>query len=334
MLQKLAKPVNVKTPAGVFSFLWRYMNTEKPFLGYVEQVKKLRKKGLVIDDTDYAIDLLKELSYFSLIGGYKTPFKAKDKLYKPHTKIEDIYALYTFDDDLRNIIFRYILKVEKHIKSLMSYVFCETHGNKQEMYLAIENYESTPKTKNNLIDLVEKLEQYTKNPKHYAYLRYQKQKYNNIPLWSMAKVLTLGTVSKMYSFLPHKLQTRISKEFPNTTPGQLLKMLNILTLARNICAHNERLYCYNYFKSTIDDTPLHKSLNIRKKNTQYAQGKEDLFAVIISLKYLLKKDQLNTLVFETEAIIKRLHNQTNQIQQPQLYRYMGFPENWKDISSL
>lgn len=48
----------------------------KPFLTYQQQIDKLiTDKHLVIDDRLYAENKLKEIGYFSLIGGYKKPFR-------------------------------------------------------------------------------------------------------------------------------------------------------------------------------------------------------------------------------------------------------------------
>lgn len=66
------------------------------------------------------------------------------------------------------------------------------------------------------------------------------------------KALTLGTVSKMYSFLPQKIQYKVSKEFDYISEGMLVQMLDLLARVRNVCAHNERLYDYKYQKSTIN----------------------------------------------------------------------------------
>ena len=111
------------------------MCASKPFLTYNQQIKKLTDKGLMINDCDTALQLMKEHSYFALISGYKNPFKAKNGMYKPHVTLDDVFALYIFDDTLRNTILSNILKVEKHIKSLISYSFCETYGEEQQHYL-------------------------------------------------------------------------------------------------------------------------------------------------------------------------------------------------------
>lgn len=48
----------------------------KPFLSFEDQINKLQnEKGLIINDHLYAEKMLREIGYFGLIGGYKTPFK-------------------------------------------------------------------------------------------------------------------------------------------------------------------------------------------------------------------------------------------------------------------
>lgn len=54
-----------------------------------------------------------------------------------------------------------------------------------------------------------------------------------------------------------------------------------------MCAHNERLYDYIYRKGTIDNMDVHEILDIKKRKGQYSKGKNDLFAVVIVLKYML-----------------------------------------------
>ena len=49
---------------------------QKIFLSYDQQIEKLKnEKNLLIDDEAYAKEILKQTSYYSLIGGYKDIFK-------------------------------------------------------------------------------------------------------------------------------------------------------------------------------------------------------------------------------------------------------------------
>lgn len=306
----------------------------KPFLTYDQLINKLvEEKGLIIKDIPSAKKLLKEYGYFALISGYKQPFKAKDGSYKKNTKIEDIFALYIFDDQLRSIILRNILKVENHIKSLMTYSFCEIYGDEQQQYLDATNYDYIPANQAGINKLISTLSNITNDPAKYRYISHQKNNYNNIPIWAMMKALTLGTVSKMYSFLPQKIQSKIAKEFAYVDESDLHRMLDLLSRVRNVCAHNERLFDYRYYKGAINDTYIHSQLKIPKRNGQFTNGKSDLFAVLICLKYLLDEQDFHSLIDDIKGCFDTLTNQTHQIQIQQLYSYTGFPTNWFDIKS-
>ena len=135
----------------------------------------------------------------------------------------------------------------------------------------------------------------------------------------------------MYSFLPQSIQHNVSKEFEYVHEGMLVQMLDLLARVRNVCAHNERLFDYKYRKGTIDDTYIHGTLAIEKNKGQYIKGKNDLFAVVIVLKYLLSEEDFAGFVEKLQKIIQQLFSETRMIQETQLYKYMGFTENWLDI---
>lgn len=320
---------------GLFSFYGGFMCTtnDKPFLTYEQQINILTDKGLAINDPSEAILLLKKHSYFALISGYKSPFKTKSGEYKLHTNLNDIYSLYTFDNTLRTIIFQNILKIEKHIKSLISYSFCEIYGEDQQHYLNATKYNYSSTNQSDINDLIGRLSKIASDPKDYSYIKHQKDKHGNIPLWVMMKALTLGTVSKFYSFLPQNIQAKVSLEFEYITENELARMLSLLARVRNVCAHNERLFNYRYNKGAINDTFIHKYLKIPKQNVQYTKGKRDLFAVIIVLKYLLDANEFATFVDDVNAALETLLISTRQLQRAQMYKYMGFPSNWMEIKN-
>ena len=137
-LQKPVRPATGGEPAGSPLFYFKeiyYM--PKIFLNYDQQIEKLKnEKNLQIDDEVYAKEILRQTSYYSLIGGYKDIFKnPTTKKYKDGTRFEDIVELYYFDESLRQLLLRYLIKVENEIKSQVSYYFTEKNGEKQKEYL-------------------------------------------------------------------------------------------------------------------------------------------------------------------------------------------------------
>lgn len=126
--------------SGAFSFeeCVAEMSSDKPFKTYEQQIELLKEKGLSIPNETYAVKVLKDLSYFALINGYKKAFK-QDGLYE-NASFEDIVALFKFDEKLRGILLKYILIIERKIKSSLSYHFSQKYPKCQEDYLNVNNY--------------------------------------------------------------------------------------------------------------------------------------------------------------------------------------------------
>ena len=81
----------------------------KTFKTLDEQVDILRNKGLVIDDVERAKEILLRENYF-FISGYRHLFfrSNENKKFIQNTNFREIYGLFNFDRQLRNIIFKNI----------------------------------------------------------------------------------------------------------------------------------------------------------------------------------------------------------------------------------
>ena len=92
---------------------------------------------------------------------------------------------------------------------------------------------------------------------------------------------------------------------------------------------------YNHkIQRVIEDTKYHYVLDIPKTDNEYIYGKEDLFAVIIILKHLLRKDDFTLLLNEISYEIDVLAGKLNVIPIAKVLDRMGFPENWEDIQNI
>lgn len=306
----------------------------KIFLNYDQQIEKLKKeKNLRIDDTEYAKDVLRQTSYYALIGGYKDIFKnPTTKKYKDGTRFEDIVGLYYFDESLRQLFLRYLIKVENEIKSQISYYFTEKNGEDQKEYLDTSNYNYAGKKNQRDIDrLIRILEGYVTKPTEYHYINHAQRKYGNVPLWVLTNALTFGNISKMYMLLPQEIQFKVSRNYSCINESQMVSMLAVMVKFRNVCAHGERLFTYRTADS-IPDLPIHKKLGIAKKGAQYINGKNDLFSVVIALKYLLNEGWYRELIKELKALVDKYLKKNDGITEQQLYEKMGFPENWRKVT--
>ena len=231
----------------------------KPFLNYEEQIRNLiERKGMVITDREFAASKLEDISYFALIDGYKNLFyNPMTRKYKEGTTFEDIVALYEFDEKLRALIFQYLCHFEQKMRSLISYHFCDTYSEKQEDYLDAAHYDNSRANKKKITGLIAILDREAKKNTDHAYVVYQRKTYGNVPMWVIMKTLTFGQMSKMYSFLTTSMKTKISIHFEHVSEKELIQYMKVLTLYRNVCAHNERLFSYKS-RFDIPDTVLHK----------------------------------------------------------------------------
>lgn len=305
----------------------------KPFLTYQQQIQKLmEEKHLIVNDVKFAMEKLHELGYFTLIGGYKAPFRdPMTRVYIENTTFEDIYALYQFDNQLRELFFQYLCQIEKRMHSLISYAFCEQYGELQNAYLNPENYNYSIRNQNGVNKLISIMERLANRNINYEYLVYQRRLYHNVPLWVLINTLTFGQLSKMYSFLPFHIQSKISRQFTRVNERELEQYLKVLVLYRNICAHNERLFSHKVY-SEIPNTILHQKLGIAQNGTQYVYGKKDLFSVVIAFRYLLPKEQFINFKHVLTKQIEKYLSQSQRISESKLLELMGFPQNWKMIT--
>ena len=99
-----------------------------------------------------------------------------------------------------------------------------------------------PKNMRGIIKLIQMLDNISNKNKNHKYLVYQRNKYHNIPLWVTCNALTFGQISKMFEFLLQNIQGLICQDFGNIKKNEMIKYLKVLTLYRNVCAHNERLF--------------------------------------------------------------------------------------------
>lgn len=253
------------------------------------------------------------------------------RIYQNNASFEDILALYYFDLSLREIMFKYLCKVERTMKQLISYTFCNKHGEQQSAYLNPCNYNNIPKNVSAITYLIQILDYHANHNKEHEYVLHQRNVYHNVPLWVLINALTYGQISKFYALLPFQMQSNISKEFPGVNEKNLERYLKILTLFRNVCAHNERLYS---FRTQIDfpNSPLHHKLGLPQKGNQYLLGKRDLFGAVIAFRYLLSRQDF--LDFK-HSLIRTLNDYTRnsgRISEDKLLSIMGFPPNWKKLS--
>ena len=308
---------------------------EKEFKTLDEQIDILKGKGLTIVDTDYAKEVLLRENYFFL-NGYRHLFLKPDnkKHFLPGVRFEEVYSLFLFDRTLRNIIFKYLLVIENNLKSITSHVLSKKYGFKEKEYLKSKNFTTDPLRQRQVNDLISKMKRQIRiNGSQHSATEHYSSHYGYIPMWILVKVLSFGIVSELFSILKESDQKDIARIY-NIEVDDLINYLPMLANYRNLCAHEDILY-ENKTQKEIDNTVFHKLLKIPKNDEGiYIYGKNDLFALIIILKQMLRKEDFSNLIMEIDNALSALSYNLLSIKVDSVIDRMGFPKNWKDISNI
>ena len=235
-----------------------------------ELLEHIKTKGIIVLDNNSTLEKIKKYSYYSIINSYKDVFKNSDNEYNEGVSFDEIFALYEFDKNLRLIFLKYILEIEINIKSILSEVISANYRIKD--YLIVKNYDET--IDETLIqESIDKIQDEInkQNGKHTAITHYI-NKYGFVPPYVLIKILTLGELSKLFTMLKQIDRQLVSKEF-KISDKLLKQIMKNMTLVRNICAHNDRLFSF-HSKFLISFKQVDKDYMNKDKSTNiYMIGK-------------------------------------------------------------
>ena len=306
----------------------------KVFKTIQEQISILESKGLIIDDYLFTEDILIRENYF-FISGYRHLFlkSPKDRNFIKGTTFRELYALFNFDRQVRNIVFKNLLIIENNLKSIISYQLSKKYGFREKDYLKPENFTKVPDKQRQLSDTLKKMKRQIRvnGAQHSATSHYLKN-YGYIPLWVVVKVLSFGIVGELYTVMKREDQEEIANIY-DLSINNLLTYLPILSNYRNLCAHEDILYDHRTQK-IIGDTRYHDGLDISTTDGEYIYGKDDLFALIIILKQLLRPEEFRLLINELSYEIDILCGKLKVINIGKVLDTMGFPRNFREILDL
>ncbi len=299
-----------------------------------EQISILEDKGMIIDDVISAKEILLRENYF-FISGYRTLFikSPVDKTFVPGASFRELYGVFSFDRQVRNILFKNILILENNLKSIISYHLSRTYGIKENDYLNPNNFNNHPTKRSQINDLIQKMKRQIRvNTNSHTATAHYSNNYGYIPLWIAVKVLSFGIVSELFLILKPSDQEEIAKFF-DVSAKDLATYLPILANYRNLCAHEEILFDHRVQRK-IDDTIFHESLEIPKIDEEYIYGKDDMFALIIILRQLLREDDFRYLIKELDYEINALSGKLESISIGKVLDKMGFPANYLKIEGM
>ena len=306
----------------------------KIFKNLDEQIEILRSRNLTINDLDKTKDILLRENYF-FINGYRHMFLdgSGSRNFLDGTTFEELYATFTFDRNIRNVMFKNLLIVENNIKSIISYQLSRKYGFKEKDYLDPKNFTQDSLKVRQVYDILNKMKRQIRvNGSQHTATQHYLCNYGYIPMWILVKVLSFGIIAELYNILKIEDQMAIANLY-GLDPDTLSTYLYILANFRNLCAHEDILYDHRTQRE-IPDCKYHKMLQISMTDDHYDYGKNDLFAVVIILKQVLTENEFKDFLNELGYEIDLLSGKIKVVPLNLILNKIGFPNNWREIGNI
>ncbi len=273
-----------------------------------EQVNNLVELGLTIDDENYAKQVLQRVSYYRLIKAYSITLK-KDGRYMEGVTFDDIIDLYTFDQELRQLLFSLIENVEVSLRAVITNYFSMKYGNFG--YEELSNFGKNMQTHEYVLD---KIKKETQRDKSAPFIKNFTDNYEGgkIPFYAVIEVTSFGTLSKMYKNMKSEDKSAIAKAY-NVDYHYFESWIENFAYTRNICAHFRRLY----------GVRITKPPKLYKQYRTHGILNTSIFATILNLKIITEEEQYKEFYFKLISLIDR-HRKVDLNQ-------LGFAKNWDEL---
>jgi abortive infection bacteriophage resistance protein len=262
----------------------------KPPLDFKGQLDLLEKRGLIIEERSEAVHYLQEISYYRL-SAYFLPYQKTKDVFNRGVTFDQIIQTYSFDRDLRLLVFDCIERIEIAIRTQMIYgmaiyyndshwqdnkslfiaPFYNSIGNKVDPYSDFQSIISKAKT-------VRRPEVFIK---HYCDNYHTP---SNPSSWMCFELLTMGELSNLYKGLRNNADKKRIAEFFDVHHTVFISWMHAIAYVRNICAHHSRLWNKDL---AIEPDKLLKPIGdwISKP----FENNKRVFYFLSILKYLLKR---------------------------------------------
>jgi len=288
----------------------------KEYKSNEELIEYLSSKGVIVSNKKDALEKIEKYTYYSIVNTYKNVLKNENGDYMDNVSFDDIYALFEFDKNLKNIILKYCLEIETVIKSIMANQIARVYGIQN--YLEISNLDISinDDIKENLLKKINN--EIEKDYNVHTAVTHYIDKYGFVPPFVLVKILTFGVASSYYGLLKQSDRQAIAKYF-KISDKLLKQILKNLTTIRNITAHSDRLYDYT--------SKFYLSFKLIDKNYIKSDNITNLYMVVRCMEKLLTKEQYEELYNSICEEVIKLGEKLKSIEVSKITNIMGFPMN-------
>ncbi len=295
-------------------------------------MRHLRDNGVYISGSNQKRQLI-NTGYYHGYKGYRFFKESSARL--PVSSYQDINAIIQYDTNLKSLLYSKVMFLETALKNIvLNSIMLEINSSKiSELFrIGVSSYKNSDATvppikkkkcQQNKLNLQVMIQSsiykayQNENPKITHF--YNHPNHNDVPLWALFEILTMGNFGYLVSCLTVSIREKISTELGlklsyDTNRTLLQTYIYLLKDLRNAIAHNDVVYDTR-FKSfdapKAAKTCLEQEINI--KNIQF----NSIIDYIILITYILKllkitKTELKTFIRDFENITKEYQTSVKQ----------------------
>lgn len=233
-------------------------------LSYEKQIKLFKDRGMLFKDEEKAIEKLKFINYYK-IKEFSLPYMISDVEYKDGVYFENIIERFYCDKNLRLYFLRITEKVEISLKTQIAYILGRDFG--AFGYLKFNNWCDknvyckyyTEQKQKDFKKKIKLLEFEYENRK--IIKKYREKFKNELPIWLVVELLTLGDIVDLFLLLDSKYRKEIAENLGLERYVFETWVKNI-RLTRNLSAHNTNIIDIEFStKPKIVDSVMNDKLH-------------------------------------------------------------------------
>lgn len=290
------------------------MNPMKP-LTYDQQIAHLQSCGLRIEDYDLAKDVLDEIGFYRFCEYGLQYEKPSTDIYKDGTTFNGIYHLYLTDEMMRDLLRRYLEKVEVYYRNKIAYGFSmikcvsapyDQHYDSQNFY--------NKKGHREVMTSFMREKRYFKEGQNDEYPEIMDK--NRIPLDVIVDLLSFSNLSKLYNSMYDSEKNAIASAV-GISKDTLQNHLHCLSVLRNKCAHGGRLYNMEF------NPPARFTTAFLKKHPQVQNNSLFAYVMILVKRLPYREDR--------EKLVRGIYGVLQVYAKDVDLKMIGFPKDYMEI---
>lgn len=302
--------------------MYRY---PKRILTIAQQIQAYIDAGMKVSSVSEAEHALKTIGYYRLRGYCFHLYDNSAKQYLPGTDFNDIVKLYRFDTELSHTLFKMLSKLEVALRARLVQALLVSNDalilndpsafSDKKMYWQNQSTISAEIARSNDVFIKHNFDHHD----------------GAIPLWAAVEIMSFGTLSKVIK----NLRTGVGSAFSvladdykyisangnevKPSKNMLSSWIHAVSVLRNMCAHNSRIY-----NRAISTSPELITTDVITPKPQY----NGLYQVLLAMKYLRPSDEdWNSFYSELQALFGRYGAIIDLVR-------MNFPVDWTSHFTL